>query len=200
VPEGVPVFGLFGRIVPWKGVREYVDAAAIVLEALPEARALVVGSRSDGEAGYADAVRRRAQELGLADRVLFLGFRPDVAELMRLCDVVVHASLIPEPFGLVVVEALATGTPVVAADRGGPTDIIEPGESGFLVDPHDAAAMAGAVLRLLRDSAEARRMGEAGAVRIAERFSARRSADGVFRLYARLLGVSAEGLRRGVGS
>jgi glycosyltransferase involved in cell wall biosynthesis len=191
VSDSAPMFGLFGRIVPWKGAAEYVEAAALVLKELPDARALVVGDRSDGEEGYADAVRERTHQLGIGDRVLFTGFRPDVADLMRACDVVVHASLGREPFGLVVAEALSTGTPVVASDRGGPTEIVDQGETGFLVDPRDARAMADTILRLLRDPGEAREMGRVGHGRMAERYSARKCADGILAVYRRVLEASS---------
>ena len=187
IPEGAPVFGFFGRIVSWKGVREYVDAAALVLEALPDARALVVGDRSDGDESYAESIVERVRQLGLEDRILFTGYRSDVADLMRACTVVVHTSLTPEPFGLVVAEALATGTPVVASDMGGPTEIVDHGETGFLVDVRDREAVAAAVLRLLRNPDDLRRMGAVGRERMEARYSARQSASALLDVYAPLL-------------
>jgi len=184
---GTKTFALFGRLVPWKGTLEFVEAAARVLTAMPDVVALVVGDVSDGETAYAAAVEERIAHLGLADRIILTGFRDDIPELMRLVDCAVHASIDPEPFGLVVVEAMAVGTPVVAADTGGPRETVVPGETGFLADPRDPDAMASAILRILRDPGLARRMGQEGAARARRVFSKERYAKDVEALYKSIL-------------
>src|SRR5690606_17909501 len=95
-----PVFAVFGRLISWKGIREFVLAARDVLEAVPEARAMVVGDPSDGDPGYVQEVVDLTATLGIQDRVLFTGFRKDVPDVMALCDVIVHSSIVPEPFGM----------------------------------------------------------------------------------------------------
>lgn len=103
--------------------------------------------------------------LGLTDRVTFVGFVADVeGELARL-DLLVHASVIPEPFGQVVVEGMAAGMPVVATDAGGPAETITHGVDGVLVAPGDADALAEAIVRLRADPAERSRLGAAAVVR-----------------------------------
>lgn len=193
IPEGAPVFGSFGRIMTWKGVRELVNASALVMRALPSAYALVVGDASDGEREYDDEVRALARALGIGDRVLFLGHRADVPELMRLCDVIVHSSIEPEPFGRVVAEGMAVGKPVVAASSGGPTEMVVPGETGALVDPRDARALASAIEDLLSDPEGAARMGRKAAARARAEYSASRCAE-------RVLGIYREVLRRPIRS
>jgi glycosyltransferase involved in cell wall biosynthesis len=190
IPAGAPVFGVFGRIIPWKGIQEFVRAAVRVVAAVPEARALVGGDPSDGAEEYYREVRALAEELQLTERIHFTGFREDVADLMHMCDVVVHTSIVPEPFGMTVIEGMATGTAVVAAAAGGPTEIIDPGRTGVLVDPRDAEALAGEIVTLLKDPEEAAAMGSRGASRAREHYSAHRYAREVQAVYERVVSSS----------
>lgn len=187
IPEDARLFGVFARIVDWKGIREFVHAARIVIQRVPAAHAIVVGDASDGSEEYYRGVIHLAAELGIADRVHFTGFREDVADLMRMCDVVVHSSIVPEPFGMTVIEAMATGTPVVAANAGGPTEIIPSSEYGLLVDPTVPEELADAVVQFLEDPALAAYVGANGARRIREHFSAERYARDVEAVYAQVL-------------
>jgi glycosyltransferase involved in cell wall biosynthesis len=156
--------GIVGRISPWKGQDVFIRALA---EAFPrgDARGVVVGAALFGEEGYERSVRSLSAELGLDGRVEFRGFREDVdAELARL-DVLVHASVLPEPFGQVVVEGMAAGLPVVAAAAGGPAEIIDDGVSGLLFPPGDVEALAAVLRRLAGDPRLRSRLGAAGRVR-----------------------------------
>jgi len=147
-----PVVGIVGRISPTKGQREFLAAAALLADRFPDLRFRVIGDALFAEADYAEQVR--AQAAGLADRVEFTGWVADpVAELDRL-TVMVHASPTPEPFGQVVVEAMARGVPVVATAGGGVDEIVLPRDAeprGALVRPGDVAGLAAAVEALLRD-------------------------------------------------
>lgn len=182
-----PTFGLFGRIVAWKGVLEFVEAAALVLRRHPAARAFIVGSAPPDGADYSDAVSRRIAELGLEGRVLMTGYRPDVAQLMSLMDIVVHASTRAEPFGMVVIEGMAQSRPVVATAAGGPLDIVVDGETGLLAVPGDSAALAAAITALLDDPARRAEMGRKGRERVEHHFSNVTAARRVERIYANLL-------------
>ena len=102
---------------------------------------------------------------------------------MRLCDVVVHASLIPEPFGMTVIEGMAAGAAVVAANTGGPTEIIDPGRTGLLVDPTDTGALAGAIEDFLLRPARRAEFGRRAAERAREHYSAGRYAAEVQTVY-----------------
>ena len=113
-------FGLFGRIVDWKGVKEFVRASAIVLPQYPNSRAFVVRGSSDANIEYFEEVKKLSIQLGVHDKISFTGYRRDVPEMMSLMDVVVHSSITPEPFGMVLVEGMAVGKPIVATKSGGP--------------------------------------------------------------------------------
>lgn len=144
LPEGL-VVGVFSRLAEWKGQHVLVKALA----RLPGVSCIVVGDALFGEQAYAVSLGRLVEELGLADRVRFLGQRSDVPTLMRAVDVMVHPSIDPEPFGRTLVEAMLTGVPVIATDAGAASDILEAGRAGTLVPPNDPDALAVAISHVL---------------------------------------------------
>lgn len=156
--------GMVGRVAPWKGQDVFVEAFA---RAFPDggATAVVAGAPLFGEEGYAAGVRRRAHELGVADRVEFRGWVDDVPGLLAGLDVLVHASVIPEPHGQVVVEGMAAGLAVIATGAGGPAEIVTPEVDGILVPPGSAEALAAALRRLAGDPVLRARLGEAARTR-----------------------------------
>lgn len=186
VPDGSPIFGVFARIIPWKGIREFVAAARLVIDQVPNAYAMVVGDPSDGDAEYYAEVQALARQLGIEDRVIFAGFQKDVGAYMRLCDVCVHTSIFPEPFGMTVIEAMASGRPIVAASIGGPVEILEPGKTGLLAHPSKPEEMSAAIVSLLRDRATAEAMGKKAAERARAYYSAARYAQEVQQVYDRV--------------
>lgn len=182
-------FGIPGTLLKWKGHDVFLRAARLVMESVPEARALIIGEAPDGSTAYREELLRLARELGIAERTVFTGFRRDVPEMLQLLDVVVHASVSPEPFGRVIAEGMAMGKPVVAAGAGGPLEIIEHGRTGLLVPPDNAAALAGAIVTLLRDRVLARRLGQSARVAAEARFSPEAHARCVEGIYERTLGA-----------
>ena len=176
----------FGRLVAWKGQMEFLRALATIGDA-HTFHALVVGDRSDGPPEYERLIREEAGSSGLANRVSFTGQRGDIPDLMRLSDVVVHSSIDPEPFGRVLIEAMASGKPIVAANSGGPLDVVRHGIDGFLVDPSDSLMLGSAISTLLSDEGMRHRMGAAGLLRARERFSQETCAAAVGRIYEQVL-------------
>jgi len=170
IPPGAPLAGMVGRLVGWKGPEVFLAAAAEVSRILPEARFLLVGDAVFGERGYLDDLRETALRMGLGDRAVFTGFREDALEIMSSLDLLVHASLLPDPLPTVLLEAMSLGLPVVAADGGGVREIVEEGMTGLVVPPGDVQALAKAVAWLLSRPREAREMGEAGRKRAQVRF------------------------------
>jgi glycosyltransferase involved in cell wall biosynthesis len=162
---------LCGNIRHWKGPHVAVEAMPAVLSKYPESRLLLAGGASVADAEYAAALNRRIGELDLAGRVIQAGFRRDVHDLMAAADLVLHTSIVPEPFGRVILEAMALRQPVIAAAAGGPVEIVAEGETGLLVPPGSPAALAKAVNCLLADPVARRAMGEAGHRRLVECFS-----------------------------
>lgn len=141
---------IVGRLALWKGQHVFLEAFAKAFPTGPE-RALVVGGPLFGETGYEAELHALAGELGLDGRVEFTGHTDNVAAQLDRADVLVHASVIPEPFGLVVAEAMAAGVPVIAADAGGPAEVITHGVDGLLCPPGDTDALAAALVDARRE-------------------------------------------------
>ncbi|HIK04141.1 MAG TPA: glycosyltransferase [Trichormus sp. M33_DOE_039] len=133
------VVGHFSRLAPWKGQHILIDALA---QLPPQVTAILVGDALFGEQNYVKQLHQQIAELGLEKRVIFLGFRTDIPQLMAACNLVTHTSTAPEPFGRVIVEAMLCGTPVVAAKAGGAMELVEHGVNGFLVTPGEPQALA----------------------------------------------------------
>jgi glycosyltransferase involved in cell wall biosynthesis len=175
IPDDAYVVAMFGRFHAWKGQPVLLEAMA----QLPGVHALVVGSALFGEEAFERGQQERARELGIADRVHFLGFREDIPALMRAADVVAHTSVLPEPFGRVVVEGMLAGRPVVATRAGGVPEIVTDAVTGLLVPPGDATALAAAIRRLRDDPGAAGTMARAGAERARARFTRDAMCNGV---------------------
>ncbi|MBI4198894.1 MAG: glycosyltransferase [Chloroflexi bacterium] len=194
VSPDAPLVGFVARLVPWKGLDVFLGAAAKVAEEVPAARFLISGGPVPGSEGYAEEMRRLAARLGIAERVLFTDWRyrlHDIPEVMSALDVFVHASVIPEPFGLVLIEAMAVGRPVIATAAGGVPEVVAHGETGLLVRPGDVAGQAEAILALLRDPARGRGMGRAGVDRVRKCFTLKAQIAKVEGLYQAVLAGGA---------
>jgi glycosyltransferase involved in cell wall biosynthesis len=165
VSPQTPLIGQLAHLTPWKGHELFLRIARTIAHDLPGAHFVIVGGaiyETAGHEGYRATLERHARELMLADRVVFLGERQDVPEILAALDVLVHCPTSPEPFGRAVAEAMAVGTPVVAADSGGIAETVEEGVTGRLVLPGSVDAFAAAVVELLRDPALRQRLGAAG--------------------------------------
>jgi glycosyltransferase involved in cell wall biosynthesis len=181
VPPGSSMIAMVGRLSPWKGQDVLVDAMAMVTH---PSKAVLVGG---GDPAIGERLAARAAGLGIADRVVLAGSRRDIPEILAAADVAVSASIEPEAFGRVAVEAMAMETPVVATDHGGSRETVVPGETGWLVTPGDAAALASAIDAALSDPDRLSRMGRAGRQRVIARFPASRMVETEYDVYRRLL-------------
>ncbi len=188
-----PTVALIGRITEWKGQHVLLRAAAHVARDFPEARFWIIGAPLFGEYEYETSLHVLAEELGMTEQVEFLGFRDDIPALMPQIDIVVHASILGEPFGQVVIEGMAAGKPLVATDGGALPEIVVPGETGLLVPMGDDAAMAEALRTLLSDPVRARAMGKAGRERVARLFTIRQTALKVEAIYEKVFAPPAPG-------
>ncbi len=178
-----PVVGVFSRLAAWKG--QEVLLAAIADQ--PDVHALVVGGALfAADAGVAASLAALAERLGITGRVHVLGARDDVPALLRVCTVVAHTSTAPEPFGRVIVEAMAAGRPIVATAAGGAVELVDDGRTGLLVPPGDARALGHALRQLLADPARAARLARAGRADAQRRFARERMQEDVRALVARV--------------
>lgn len=136
------VVGHFSRLAPWKGQHVLIEALA---HCPADVVVLLVGDALFGEQAYVEQLHHQIEQLGLQDRVRFLGFRSDIPQLMAACNLVAHTSTAPEPFGRVIVEAMLCGTPVVATAAGGVIELIEPEKTGWLAAPGDTWQLAAVI-------------------------------------------------------
>jgi glycosyltransferase involved in cell wall biosynthesis len=191
IRDGAPLVGMVGMFAPWKGQDVFLRAAKQVAERCPNARFVLVGDEiytTNGHGSDAARLHALARELGLGSRLLFAGYRDDMPQVMASIDVLVHASVQAEPFGRVLIEAMAAGKPVIATRAGGVTEIVADGETGTLVPPGDAEALAEAMVSAIELSPEDRgRIGSKGRARAEEHFSLRRHVDAVTAIYTSVL-------------
>jgi len=185
VPTDAPLISLVGRLQPWKGQREFLRAAALVARSHPTARFAIVGGAILGwEGDYPHELKRLAVSLGIDEQVIFTGHTEDVPRWLAASDIVVNASD-PEPFGLVVIEAMAAGCAVVALATGGPRDIIEDGRTGVLCRGRSPEELAAPIDRLIENPMLRVGIGAAARERIARHFSRERTAESFARIVRR---------------
>ncbi|MDJ0732511.1 MAG: glycosyltransferase family 4 protein [Nostocaceae cyanobacterium] len=133
------IIGHFSRLAPWKGQHILIEALANCPE---NVTAILVGDALFGEQDYVQQLHQQVETLKLSKRVKFLGFRDDIPQLMAACDLVTHTSTAAEPFGRVIVEAMLSQKPVIAAKAGGAMELIEHGVNGFLSTPENPQELA----------------------------------------------------------
>jgi glycosyltransferase involved in cell wall biosynthesis len=179
--EAVPVIGAVGRLHRLKGLDLLIRATPIVRAEIPSVQIVLIGSGQEEE-----ELRRLAAEQGVAAAVLFAGFHADAGRLMPAVDVLAVPSR-HEGQSISILEAMACARPVVAANVGGIPELVVDGVTGILVPSEDAEALARALVRLLKDSGVAERMGKAGQERVAGHFSQAATIDRTFSIYEALL-------------
>jgi len=185
LPHGAPIVGTVGALVPHKGHRHFVAAAARVLRKVPDARFLIVG-----EGDERPALEAQIRQLKLEKHVILTGWRHDVLSVHKAFDLFVLSS-VTEGLGTALLDAMACRRAVVATRTGGVDEAVDEDRTGLLVEPHDEPALAQAIIELLGDESARRRMGEAGRARVEEKFSVERMVSDTLAAYERVLSVSA---------
>ena len=175
--DAVPLIACAARLQPEKGLEHLVAAAAMLHRKGVDFRLVIAG-----EGGQMATLNEQVNAANLQDRVRLLGFREDVLAVIAAADLFVLPSL-AEPFGLVLLEAMALSRPVVATAAGGPLEIVAEGRTGRLVPPADAAALATAIRELLADRAAAAATGRAGRLRFERHFTRRHMAERTLEVY-----------------
>ena len=181
LPHEAPLVGNVAALVPHKGQKYLVDAAAQVVRQQPDTRFVVAG---EGE--LRESLEHQIRHHHLEKHVILAGFRPDVLSLHKAFDLFVMSS-VTEGLGTSLLDAMACGKPIVASAVGGIPEVVVDGETGFLVPPRDTAAMASAIVRLLEDPALRQRMGAAGLARVRQHFVAEVMVRKTLEAYQQLL-------------
>lgn len=191
MPHGAPLVGNIGALVPHKGQRHLIDAAALVVREVPDARFLILG---EGE--LKPALEKQIADLALQKHVLLAGFRPDVLSILKGFDLFVMPS-VTEGLGTSLLDAMACARPIIASRVGGIPEVVRHGETGLLVPPKDARDLAGAIIRLLLDPALAQKFAAAGLARVREKFSVERMVQETLAVYEALAGNTRAAGTRG---
>lgn len=182
----VPLLLIVSRLFYWKGHSELLQALARLKQAVPEFKLLIVGDNDPrahpGRSSYSAELQTQAQNLGLADHVIFTGFRSDVPKLMAACDIYTMPSF-EEPFGMVFLEAMAMKKPVIALNNGGSREIVDHGLTGLLSAPKDIDQLAANIRTLVEDPNLRREMGQRGRKKVAERFTPAHMSAEVLKIY-----------------
>ena len=181
------VFAIVGRIVRWKGHIEFLKSAFTVLDIVPDSKALIIGDFSDGGVGYQERIIKMVEESGYKDRIIMTGYVKDVGSIYSIMDVCVHTSIEPEPFGLVIIEAMANAVPVIASDLGAPKEIITDSVNGYLVNPESSEKLAERIISLLSDDELRNRIRSKGREHVRENYQVDKYARSVEKIYSEVL-------------
>ena len=182
-----PVVGIVGNIREWKGQETVVRAMIEVVKAHPRLVCFFVGASTSEDAAYVDRLNRLIADAGIQSNVRFTGYQQDPGSFVRTMQFVMHASVQPEPFGMVVLEAMAQRKAVVGSRAGGVIEMVVEGETGYTFPPGDWQTLASQMLELLGAPEKAGQMGEAGYTRLINHFTMQRYMDEIHRTYRAIL-------------
>jgi glycosyltransferase involved in cell wall biosynthesis len=191
--ESTPVLGVIAQITPWKGQDDAIRCAALLRDAWPDLRLLLVGEAKFtskatryNNLAYATSLRQLVGEMNLNGAVEFLGEREDVPQILRALDILLVPSW-AEPFGRTVIEAMAMETPVVATNVGGPSEVITDGVDGLLLPPRNPRQWADAIAKLLAEPLRRAEVGRRGRDTVIRSFGREAHVASVLETYQRLL-------------
>lgn len=189
IPAQSRVIGMVGNIKFWKGQKYFIEGVGKLARRYDDIYGVLVGGWGDADREYLRELRHMVDAAGLNGRILFLGHRMDVPDLLSIFDVFVHASIRPEPFGMVILEAMAAQRPIVASSIGGPVEILNSGECGILATPEDGGAIAGACRAYFENPSLAREKVEKATKRLHEHFHIFRTRDQVTQLFEHIVSL-----------
>jgi glycosyltransferase involved in cell wall biosynthesis len=187
VRDDQTVIGIVGNVREWKGQETVVRALIDVLEVHPNVVCFFVGAASPRDKAYQERLDRIIDDAGIRENVRFTGYQSDPASFVNMMSIVMHASVQPEPFGMVVLEAMAQRKPVIGSRAGGVVEMVVEGETGHTFPPGDSATLARMLVELLSNPARAAKMGEAGYARLLESFTMDAYMAGIHKVYGSVL-------------
>lgn len=190
IPHDAPLVGMVGRLRPWKGAHRFVELAARVHATRPDVHFVIVGGTPlSQDETYPQHIRQLVAEQQLTNHVHLTGHLPDVRPALAAMDIFVHPGD-PEPFGMVVLEAMAAGKPVIAFAHGALPELVEQNRTGLLIPPYDMAAATTAILDLLAHPEKALALGMAGRERAQHTFTIETTATRIAALLDDVIGAS----------
>ena len=189
IKQSEMVVGIAGRIQRWKGFAFFIDAAYRVKKIMPDVKFLIVGDEMFGrDDGYKNELVNFAKNIGIADSIIFTGFQRNSHDYIDAMDILVHASVYPEAFGLVICEGMALRKTVIATDAGGPQEIITDPEIGYLYTPGNSFKLAELIVNFLNDPDRMKKTGINAEEYVRKNFSADIMTQRIERLYGEIRG------------
>lgn len=188
-PSHITVIGIVGALAKWKGQMLFIEMAKSILAAGFEAKFMIVGGEiydTEAETGYLEVLGEKVKSLGLEKDIYFTGFIKDLQWVYSSLDILVHASLKPEPFGRVIIEGMASGVPVIASAAGGVLEIIRDGENGLLFDPGNLESLTGKVIKLLTLRGLRQKLIVRGKETVSQNFTLGKSIEKVVKKYEKM--------------
>ncbi len=186
LPDDVLV-GVVGRISAWKGQLMFLKAFVQAQAKTPNLRAVIVGDAPPNEDWRVEELKIWAQDQGIGERVIWAGYRNDSPQVMAALDILALPSIQPEPFGMAILEAMATGKPVIATAHGGPLETVVEGETGYLVSSADPSELANALQTLSTNASLRQKLGTQARQRVKQEFSFTTQIDAFETLYENLI-------------
>jgi len=187
IDSGNVVIGMIGNIKEWKGQHVLVEALGKLVASYPNITVLFVGKFDRHSENYKARILKLSETSGLTENLIFTGYTPNIKEHITLMDIVVHASIQPEPFGRVIIEAMSMGKPVVASNDGGVREIIQHEQSGLLFEPGNSGELAECISRALGRSDLMSSLSSNGRAHVSEHFSIENNARKTVAVYNQLL-------------
>jgi glycosyltransferase involved in cell wall biosynthesis len=184
--DGELSVGMVGRLNPWKGHKVFIDAACIIEKRFPQCKLFIIGGSSETYREYENELKKLVCEKNIRN-VVFTGQRDDIPNVMRSLDVIVHASVNPDPYPNVLLEGMAAGRPVIATNIGGPLEMIENYKTGILIQPNDPEVLADKICELLSDKNLRLSLGEHANKVAFERYDIENHVRQIEEIYERLL-------------
>ncbi|PXX90714.1 hypothetical protein DIT71_09205 [Marinobacter vulgaris] len=185
--EGRVIVGLVGNIKPWKGQHILIEALKAIVDRDQDVFCVFVGAFETSNTVYEESLKAKISDYGLSDRVLFTGYTPFVKNYMANMDIVVHASTDPEPFGRVIIEAMALEKPVIATRGGGASEILEHEVTGVLIAPSDPEVLASTLIDLINDTDKRCYLAKNAYRRVNESFSIDANVKKISEIYSLLM-------------
>ena len=183
---------LIGRLIPLKGHTVFIEAFSLALKSNPELMGLIVGTDDAPGQTYKAMLVEQIKKMGLEAQIQFQDWQNDLNTVYSGSDLIIQPSVRPESFGLVLLEAMSHGKPVIATRLGGFQDVVQDGVTGLLVEPNHPSQLADAILKIAGDKVLARNMGEIGQKRALEEFRMEENAKQILSLYQNLMNHRGE--------
>jgi glycosyltransferase involved in cell wall biosynthesis len=187
IPDNAFAVGLVGLLIPWKGQALFLDAAKLLREKIPQLKMVIIGGTPDDCVSYEAMLRQRVSAEQLTERVIFTGHVSTMETVYNGLDVVLSASISPEPLGTVVIEAMAMGRPLIGPNHGGAAEMMEHEQTGLLFTPGDAQSLADTIEKFYRSKSLRDTLGENARSAALKAFAVELHVERVQAIYQQLL-------------